>query len=171
MPSCSESMSISLSSKSEMRSAFLDSNMNVTTSPVSSALGCVFFGRKEVEVERERAENLNETRKRESRRRRLPVNSIFEFGGSATALQLSFSSESREATSLSRLERAEAGSRPLRGELSHETSIGLRLSFHQFSLSKKSLTFIVTVSSLLAHLSILAMLLRLMPIDRLRSQR
>ena len=37
IPSCSESMSISLSSKSEMRSAFLDSNMKVTTSPVSSA--------------------------------------------------------------------------------------------------------------------------------------
>ena len=33
MPSCSESMSMSLSSKSEMRSAFLDSNMKVTTSP------------------------------------------------------------------------------------------------------------------------------------------
>ena len=43
MPSCSESMSMSLSSKSEMRSAFLDSNMKVTTSPVSSAFFFFFF--------------------------------------------------------------------------------------------------------------------------------
>ena len=48
-----------------------------------------------------------------------------------------------------------------------------RLSLQSNSLCSVSLslTFIVTVSSLLAHLSILAMLLRLMPIERLRSQR
>jgi len=49
-------MSMSLSSKSEMRSAFLDSNMKVTTSPVSSAFFFFFFKCKEgvaVEVERE----------------------------------------------------------------------------------------------------------------------
>ena len=52
MPSCSESMSMSLSSKSEMRSALLDSNMKVTTSPVSSAwivLLSFFFSGEEVE--------------------------------------------------------------------------------------------------------------------------
>ena len=37
MPSCSLSMSMSLSSKSDIRSAFLLSNMNVTVSPESSA--------------------------------------------------------------------------------------------------------------------------------------
>lgn len=63
--------------------------------------------------------------------------------------------------------------------LQNEESIFFfRLSFaacrRRFFLLNQSIqprTFIVTVSSLLAHLSIFAMLLRLIPMERLRSQR
>ena len=98
-----------------------------------------------------------------------------EFGNSQTALQFSFSFESRELATSPRLEQAEAGSRRFscleNGLMRRGIDDGLPpVAPINFSLSL-SLTFIVTVSSLLAHLSILAMLFRLMPIERLRSQR
>ena len=125
---------------------------------------------------RERAENLNE---RDAQAREPSTttdgNSIFESGGSPDRFaDFIFVCKQRDHNSVS-TRASRSGNRASPSGL-HSGGRKRRLSsacrFEIPSLSKKKrLTFIVTVSSLLAHLSILAMLLRLMPIERFRSQR